>query len=329
MTFYIEISWRIDQKNLTWNGQVWAAHFYPPNTRRNAVIFSTAYQPHFRCLCTGNSCHPEQLFSLLPIFLQHVDDQMVSWSLHTDYIWDGGTRHHTIYTIVPMNRTKSHNVHVIVFGHHKLNQIGSKISSSLHLSSFWWWWLSYGTSGLDSLNRNSSISPFNEQLMDRNPHWSHTVFQPNFDRHGSESSDPQMVQSNNVLLVKIEGPVWYTIYHHLPVVFQGFLQTPLLINQPMGKGHLWFKVDTLRSYLWLIGLFFGTTFLVAIFTLRDLCWFWRVQIWSILDCCSFKSLSLLHEISLAAQYFPYFCSLNLNFCWSSIGFAVEVLDYIG
>jgi cytochrome P450 len=27
---------------------------------------------------------------------------------------------------------------------------------------------------------------------------------------------------NNVLLVKIEGPVWYTIYHHLP----------------MGKGHL-------------------------------------------------------------------------------------------
>jgi hypothetical protein len=23
---------------------------------------------------------------------------------------------------------------------------------------------------------------------------------------------------NNVLLVKIEGPGWYTIYHHLPVV---------------------------------------------------------------------------------------------------------------
>ena len=29
------------------------------------------------------------------------------------------------------------------------------------------------------------------------------------------------VHINNVLLVKIEGPVWYTIYHHLPVVFQG------------------------------------------------------------------------------------------------------------
>ena len=43
--------------------------------------------------------------------------------------------------------------------------------------------------------------------------------------------------NNNVLLVKIEGPVWYTIYHHLPVK-GGFLQTPLLINQPMGKGHL-------------------------------------------------------------------------------------------
>ena len=24
--------------------------------------------------------------------------------------------------------------------------------------------------------------------------------------------------TNNVLLVKIDGPVWYTIYHHLPVV---------------------------------------------------------------------------------------------------------------
>ena len=31
---------------------------------------------------------------------------------------------------------------------------------------------------------------------------------------------------NNVLLVKIEGPVWYTIYHHLPVKGVN-LQTPL------------------------------------------------------------------------------------------------------
>jgi hypothetical protein len=42
---------------------------------------------------------------------------------------------------------------------------------------------------------------------------------------------------NNVLLLKIEGPVWYTIYHHLTVV-KGVTHTSLLINQPMGKVHL-------------------------------------------------------------------------------------------
>ena len=42
---------------------------------------------------------------------------------------------------------------------------------------------------------------------------------------------------NNVLLVEIEGPVWYTIYNHLPVVIRG-KQTPLFMNQPMGEGHL-------------------------------------------------------------------------------------------
>ena len=36
--------------------------------------------------------------------------------------------------------------------------------------------------------------------------------------------------TNNVLLVKIEGPVWYTIYHHLPVV-KGVSSNPS-INQP-------------------------------------------------------------------------------------------------
>ena len=36
--------------------------------------------------------------------------------------------------------------------------------------------------------------------------------------------------SNNVLLVNIEGPVWYTIYHHLPVV-KGVSSNPS-INQP-------------------------------------------------------------------------------------------------
>ena len=38
------------------------------------------------------------------------------------------------------------------------------------------------------------------------------------------------VSSNNVLLVKIEGSVWYTIYHHLPVVKGVCPNTS--INQP-------------------------------------------------------------------------------------------------
>jgi hypothetical protein len=46
------------------------------------------------------------------------------------------------------------------------------------------------------------------------------------------------VLNNNVLLVKIEGPVWYTIYHHLPVVKGGSSNPSIFINQPMGKGHL-------------------------------------------------------------------------------------------
>jgi hypothetical protein len=46
--------------------------------------------------------------------------------------------------------------------------------------------------------------------------------------------DVPMGFTNNVLLVKIEGAVWYTIYHHLPVV-KGLLQTPLLINQKKEK----------------------------------------------------------------------------------------------
>ena len=39
--------------------------------------------------------------------------------------------------------------------------------------------------------------------------------------------------ANHVLLVEIEGPVWYTIYH-FPVV-QGVSSNPsIFINQPMG-----------------------------------------------------------------------------------------------
>ena len=37
--------------------------------------------------------------------------------------------------------------------------------------------------------------------------------------HGSKPPASTLMDSiNNVLLVKIEGPVLYTIYHHLPVV---------------------------------------------------------------------------------------------------------------
>ena len=41
------------------------------------------------------------------------------------------------------------------------------------------------------------------------------------------------------MLVNIEGPCWYHIYHHLPVA-KG-VNKPLLINQPMRKGHLWIE----------------------------------------------------------------------------------------
>jgi len=39
------------------------------------------------------------------------------------------------------------------------------------------------------------------------------------------------IAANNVLLVKkIEGPVWYTIYHHLPV--DKGVNKPLFFHQP-------------------------------------------------------------------------------------------------
>jgi len=38
------------------------------------------------------------------------------------------------------------------------------------------------------------------------------------EKNGARLSPKLAELTNNVLLVKIEGPVWYTIYHHLPVV---------------------------------------------------------------------------------------------------------------
>jgi hypothetical protein len=49
-------------------------------------------------------------------------------------------------------------------------------------------------------------------------------------RSSNMTSDSPPIYSNNVLLVKIEGPVWYTIYHHLPVV-EG-VSSNHSINQP-------------------------------------------------------------------------------------------------
>jgi len=43
---------------------------------------------------------------------------------------------------------------------------------------------------------------------------------------------------HNVLLVKIEGPGAGIPSIIISLLFKGFLQTPLLLNQPMGKGHL-------------------------------------------------------------------------------------------
>ena len=46
------------------------------------------------------------------------------------------------------------------------------------------------------------------------------------------------LQNNNVLLVKIDGPGAGIPSIIIYPLLKGFLQTPLLINQPMGKGHL-------------------------------------------------------------------------------------------
>ena len=51
----------------------------------------------------------------------------------------------------------------------------------------------------------------------------------------------------NVLLVKIKGPVWYTIYHQTNRLFKGFVQARLLINQPIGKGHLCHMISAMIS----------------------------------------------------------------------------------
>jgi len=53
---------------------------------------------------------------------------------------------------------------------------------------------------------------------------------------------------NNVLLVKIEGPGAGIPSIIIYLLLKGVVQTPLLINQPIGKGHLWMpSVNTLPA----------------------------------------------------------------------------------
>ena len=65
-------------------------------------------------------------------------------------------------------------------------------------------------------------------------------------RNLKQVASKHTIRINNVLLVKIDGSVWYTIYHHLLAVIRG-QQTPLLINQPMRKGHLRSEYMTLQN----------------------------------------------------------------------------------
>ena len=51
---------------------------------------------------------------------------------------------------------------------------------------------------------------------------------------------------NNVLLVKIEGPVSYTIHHHLPVV-KGVSSNPSINPPTNGQSHGIFGMLTTRS----------------------------------------------------------------------------------
>jgi len=53
---------------------------------------------------------------------------------------------------------------------------------------------------------------------------------------------------NNVLLVKIEGPIWYTIYYHLPVV-KG-VNKPLY--SPTNQWEFGTSMDMISPRCWMI-----------------------------------------------------------------------------
>ena len=57
--------------------------------------------------------------------------------------------------------------------------------------------------------------------------------------HHTRFMKPNMDCTKNVPWVKIEGPGAGIPSIIIYLSLKGFVQTPLLINQPKGKGHLW------------------------------------------------------------------------------------------
>ena len=57
-------------------------------------------------------------------------------------------------------------------------------------------------------------------------------------RKNPSPSSQQTPVPSSVLLVKVDGPVWYNIYLSSFTHCSKGKQTPLSINQPLGKGHL-------------------------------------------------------------------------------------------
>lgn len=66
---------------------------------------------------------------------------------------------------------------------------------------------------------------------------------------GIGSTPGSIISSNSVLAVKIKRPVWYTLYHHWPVVEKG-QQTLLLINQGEKNMSLIASMDSMVSGGW-------------------------------------------------------------------------------
>ena len=193
----------------------------PAKTRR-CRHFLNCVNPTFDAF-TGLS-HPEQLF-ITALFLQHVDDQGVLSCATNGYIGMVG-RGSTIYTNPESNKKMS----TILDPQTQSNWVENELS--LSLSTF---------DGVVSLEPWNCLTKWKNTVKGTNG-----TLNSMKGTHHHGSPWPGMcvydcictmsihvylyVSSNNVLLVKIEGSVWYTIYHHLPVVKGVCPNTS--INQP-------------------------------------------------------------------------------------------------